>query len=130
MKKTIIFFSISGLSLLMAFVIGISDNPPGILLCYVSSASLILVFIHNWTRLRSFLILLGTSIVGFFLFVLLHNLFYALAEYSSNIIILKSIFDFLHVITFIIAVILCPAALFVAIIATLIIACLRLYNPA
>lgn len=121
MKKTIIFISFSCLSLLIAFVIGISDHPPGILLCYASAASLILAFVHKWRRLRSFLILLGVSIAGFLMFVFLHNFFYALAEYSSNIIILKILFEFLHVITFITAIFLFPAALFVAIVAILII---------
>jgi len=57
---------------------------------------------------RKFLLLTSASACGFFIFVFLHNLFYAFTIISENILALKYFFEFLHTIFFIIAVILCP----------------------
>jgi len=59
-------------------------------------------------KLKIYLLLTGVSAVSFFLFVILHNVFYALAEISENIIILKYIMNFFEVIFFLTAIIVCP----------------------
>jgi len=58
--------------------------------------------------LKWFLILTGASAGGFFVFVFLHNAFYALNTIISHIIILNYLTEILHVIFFIIAVLICP----------------------
>ena len=55
-------------SLIAAFIVGISDNPPGLVLCYLATVSLILAFVHTWRKVKYFLILLGASVVGFAVF--------------------------------------------------------------
>lgn len=57
---------------------------------------------------RKLLILTGVSAAGFFVGIVLHNFLYALAIITSHIIILKYIFEFLHAVFFILAVVVCP----------------------
>lgn len=58
--------------------------------------------------LRKFLILTGSSAAGFFVGVLLHNLFYAAAVLTNHILVLRYLFEILHTIFFFIAIPLCP----------------------
>ena len=102
--------------LLAAFIVGISDNPPGLALCYLATVSLILAFVHGWRKIWKFLVLAGASVIGFAVFVVLHNVFYALAEISSDIIVLNRSLEFLHVVAFLIAIFVCPAGLLIGII--------------
>ena len=92
-----------------AFAIGISDNLPGLALCYLAVAAFILAFVHTWRQVRRFLILLGASLVGFLIFVVLHNLFYALAQISAHIVVLGQLLEYLHAVFFLVAILVCPA---------------------
>ena len=103
-KLTFTFLALSIILLLIAFIIGISDNPPGILLCFAGIIALILVFIHRWRKAKSFLILLIASIIGFLLFAVLHNVMYGLEKMVVDIIILSQLLKFLDVLFFLIAV--------------------------
>jgi len=58
--------------------------------------------------LRAFFLLMAASAAGVFVFVLLHNGFYALATVSGDIPVLGTGLEFLHVAFFIIALIVCP----------------------
>jgi len=110
---TFILLTTCCVSLAGAFIVGISGNWPGILLCYVAATALVLMFVHIWRKVRYFLILLGASVAGFFIFVLLHNVFYGMGVMASDIVVLHGLLEFLHVVCFLIAVILSPAALLV-----------------
>jgi len=57
---------------------------------------------------RKYLLLTGIPAISFFIFIFLHNIFYALAEISSNVTILKYLMKFLEGIFFIIAILVCP----------------------
>lgn len=59
-------------------------------------------------RRRFFLLLTGISGVGFFVGVVLHNVFYAFSTLATNVIVIKYFFDMLHVGSFLIAIIICP----------------------
>lgn len=72
-------------------------------------------------RSRKFLILTGVSATGLFIGILLHNLLYALAIVSAQIIILKYLFEFLHATFFIIGVIVCPLGFAIGAISTIVI---------
>lgn len=112
-ELTITFIVMFVILLAAAFLVGISDNPPGLILCYLATASLILAFVHRWRKLKSFLILLGASIIGFLVFVILHNVFYAFAEIAVDITILNYLLEFLHAVFFLIAVLVCPTGLLI-----------------
>lgn len=103
-------------SLLAAFIVGISDNPPGLALCYLAIVSLILAFVHGWRKVKYFLILLGGSVIGFAVFAVLHNVFYALAEISSDIVVLSQMLKFLDAASFLVAIFVCPAGLLIGVI--------------
>ena len=96
-----------------AFAVGISDNIPGIVLCFLATIALVLLPVRTWRKAKRFLILTGAAVVGFFIFVLLHNVFYALAVLTSDITALSHFLEAIDVICFIIAVFICPAAFLV-----------------
>lgn len=122
-KITLVFLAIFCLSLISAFIVGISGNWTGITLCYIAAAALILAFMHKWRRMKNFLILLVVSLVGFGVFVVLHNLFYGLAELATDIIVLRPLLEFLHAAFFLIALILCPSGLAIGAIGSLFLLC-------
>jgi hypothetical protein len=71
-------------------------------------------------KLKKFLILMtGASAAGFFVFVLLHNIFYALEQVSGQITILSYLMKFFEVIFFLIAIFACPIGFLVGAIGTI-----------
>ena len=68
--KTLIFLVICGLSAIASVVVGIDDNPPGVLLALLASIALILAFAHPWRTARKFMFLLLASVLGFVLFII------------------------------------------------------------
>ena len=71
-------------------------------------------------ELKKFLILTGASAVGFFVFVILHNAFYALNTTTGNSFILNYLVEGLQVISFLIAVFVCPISFIVGVIGSII----------
>ncbi len=59
-------------------------------------------------KFKKFLVLTGTSAVGFFVFVILHNAFYALSTITGEIFILNYLIEGLHVSFFLMAIPVCP----------------------
>ncbi len=105
-----------------AILVGISDNIPGIVLCYLAAITLIVAVTRTWRRRKMFLILLGASVAGFIVFVVLHNVFYGLTILTSHISALSHLMEGFHVAFFIIAVFLCPAAFLVGAVGSIILA--------
>ena len=114
-KATLLWIAICCVCLIGAFIVGISDNLPGLTLCYIASVSIILAFVHSWRRIKYFSILSVASLVGFFVFAVLHNVFYALGQMVADINILRQLLDFLHALFFLIAILVCPAGFLVGI---------------
>jgi hypothetical protein len=71
-------------------------------------------------KLKKLLILTGASAAGFFVFVLLHNIFYALEQISSHIAILSYLMKAFEVIFFLIAIFACPIGFLIGVIGTII----------
>lgn len=120
-KLTFIFFIIGCLLLIMAFIIGIEDNLPGILLLYFGTISLILTFVHKWREFKKFKILTLISIIGIPVFVVLYNLLYGLSKMSAEIILLSSFLNLLSGLSFLLAIIVCPAGLLIGLVGAVII---------
>lgn len=112
-KVTFTFLAISIISSVIAFIIGISDNPPGILLLFIGFAALILVFVHHWRKAKKFLILFIASLIGFPIFVILHNVMYALEEMVGDIVVISQLIRFIDISSFFIAILVCPAGVLV-----------------
>ena len=108
-KQTAILIALSIASIIAALSIGVADNIPGLILCYIASTLLIIAVTYTWQGLKRFLILLGASVGGLFISVLLHNAFYALGIITSHIAALSYLMEGLHVTFFCLAVFLCPA---------------------
>jgi uncharacterized membrane protein len=108
-KEVFILAGIFCALIISALVVGVSDNIPGIVLCYLAAVVLAAGVTRSWRRTKKFLVLLVASAVGFFVFVFLHNAFYALAMLSEDIAALSHLMEALNVVFFIIAAFLCPA---------------------
>lgn len=72
-------------------------------------------------RLRKFLILTGASATGFFISVFLHNFLYAAAILTSQITLLRYLFEVLHTVFFFIAVPLCPLGFLIGAVGSIVI---------
>ncbi len=77
---------------------------------FTAAITLIIAVTRTWKRTKLFLILLGASVGGFIVFVVMHNVFYGLTILTSHISALSHLMEVFHVAFFIIAVFLCPAA--------------------
>jgi hypothetical protein len=118
LKRSTILFLVGGaVALAAAMLVGISDNPPGLLLTYVAIASFVLAFTHRWKSTKSFVILLVASLIGFPLAAVLHNAFYALGELVPAI---KLATEALHVVFFLAAILLCPVGVVIGAVGSLV----------
>lgn len=106
-------FTAGAVSVAAAFIVGISDNLPGILLLYTGITLVVVGFVHPWRSVKKFLILLGVSITGFFVFAVLHNGMYAFGMKAAGIAFLRQVFGIFGGIFFLIAVLLCPVGILV-----------------
>ncbi len=68
--KTLILLVICCLSAIASTVVGIDENPPGILLALLAAVTFVLAFCHPWRTARKFLFLLLAAVLGFVLFII------------------------------------------------------------
>jgi len=111
--KTLILLMICGLSAIAAAAVGIDDNPPGILLAFLAATSFVLAFVHPWRTARQFRSLLYASVLGLALFVILNNVFAAVAHNSATAGALQILLQGLAVAAFFLATLISPAAFIV-----------------
>ena len=71
-------------------------------------------------KLKKFLILTGASAVGLFVFVILHNVFYALSTITGEIFILNYLMEGLHVAFFLMAIPVCLIGFLVGVIGSIV----------
>jgi len=91
-------------------------NRLGLGLFFLSAFVLVAAAIHPWRRPRSFAKLALWSLVGIPIFAVLHNVFYAIGEFAKNVPVLPTVFEFLHVVAFIVALILCPTGVVIGVV--------------
>jgi len=87
-----------------AFIVGVADNPPGIISLYIGLSFLAGAWVWNWPSPRDFWTLLMISIAAFPVSVVLHNMFYALASLINESQILANLLGFLDALFFLAAV--------------------------
>ena len=97
-------------------------------LVYLAVSAWIVTFAHRWRRVKTFLILLVASLVGFPLSVVLHNVFYALAEVTSDVVGLSQALGFLEVAFFLIAVLVCPPGVLIGAVGSVVLALARFWK--
>lgn len=95
-------------SVILALIIGIDDNPPGIVLCFAGMAAIVFAFVHHWNKSKNYVILLVSSIIGFVVFAVLHNVLEAVGM------------EIIGAVFFIIAILICPPALLIGLIGALV----------
>ena len=71
-KTTLILLAICGLLAMAAVVVGIDDNPPGILLAFLAAIAFVFAFVHPWRTAKKFMFLLLASVIGFVLYIILN----------------------------------------------------------
>ena len=112
-RITLLLIALAIIAITIGLIIGISDNPPGIIILYAGILLLIISFIHTWRKIRPFLILLLISSVAVPVFVVLHNIFFGIAELNSDARLLYEVLSFFDAMSFIIALIICPSGIVV-----------------
>ena len=71
-KTTLILLAICGLLAIAAVLVGIDDNPPGVLLAFLAATAFVLAFVHPWRTAKKFMFLLLASVFGFVLYIILN----------------------------------------------------------
>ena len=93
----------------------------GIILVILGSALIGLTLVQKVEgKLKKFLILTGASAAGFFVFALLHNIFYGLEQVTGHITILSYLIKAFEVIFFLIAIFACPIGFLIGVIGTIV----------
>jgi hypothetical protein len=93
-----------------ALVVGISDNPPGLLLAFLSSIAAVLAFALTLRTKRHFELLLLLSLLFFVAAAVLHNVFEAAASVAGSA-WFKTVGEAVGVAFFLAAIFLCPAGI-------------------
>ena len=121
-RGALAFLAVGVVALVFAFVVGISDNPPGLSLMYAGCSSLVLAVVHQWRSPMRFLCLLGGSVAAFIGGAFLHNLFWALGHVAfPNLPVgILWLLEAAHVVFFLVAVVLAPPGFLIGLIGCLI----------
>ncbi len=132
-KSTIItFWTLAGVFLVIVgqlFIPAVQDllqGPklfltPMALFCLLGIVLLVLTLKEKVAgKLKKFLLLTGASATGFFVFVVLHNAFYALSTVTGDIFILNYLVQGLGVAFFLIAVLVCPIGFLVGLVGNIV----------
>lgn len=109
--KTALLLIIGSALVLAALLAGIDDNWPGVALAYLAAIAFVLSLTHPWREPKQYLRLAYTSVGGFVVFVLIHNLFDAIASNLDGW--AHDLIGGVSATSFIIATLLCPAGLVV-----------------
>jgi hypothetical protein len=107
--------AIACVALAGGLIVGVNDNLPGIALLFGGLICLVLAVVYRWRRPKSFLLLFALSALGFVVFAILHNVFYAIGE-SVDIAWVQALMEALSVGAFLIAILLCPAGILVGLV--------------
>ena len=110
---TFVFLAICCAFAAAAVVVGISDNPPAILLAFGAAAALVLAFVHPWRTAKQFGRLLSASVLGLVVFGILHHAYAGLAGEATSAGEPPMLLQGLGVVAFLLAFLICPTAILV-----------------
>jgi uncharacterized membrane protein (UPF0136 family) len=89
--KTFVLLVVCGLLAIASAVVGINDNPPGVLLALLAAIAFILAFTHPWRTARKFMFLLLASVLGFILFMFLSIISDSIVQNPASSIALQNL---------------------------------------
>jgi len=101
---TLILAATGVLGVILAFVVGVDEDLPGLLLLGAASTALVLAFAHAWRETKKFVTLLFVSVGGMFALGFLAHVLDALAKLSADVVALSRVLDLLAVLFFYVAV--------------------------
>ena len=119
-KMTIAALLTGLIMIIFPLVIGLADDPPGIVSIILGTLTLFLAFVHHKWEAKIFIVIYLASGAGFIVFGILHNLFHGLAELLEDVNILVQVIQFLSAVFFLIAVLACPAGVLVGLVGIII----------
>jgi hypothetical protein len=114
--RTLLLLAACGVLAAAAVTVGIDDNPLGVALVFLSATALVLAFVHPWRTSSQFRRLVLASFLVFVAFAVLSNVFEGVASKMSVQSTFASLLDSAGAVCFLIASLLCPAALIVGVI--------------
>ena len=126
---TLVFLAICCVCATSALLVGISDNPPGILLAFGGAVAFILAFVHPWRTAKQFRRLLYASLIGLVIFSILHNLFEGLAGQWAGVGVVQSMLQGIGVAAFLFAILICPPAIAVGVVGSIVIFLRNRHRP-
>jgi hypothetical protein len=112
LRRRLIFLGCAAVLLAAAMLVGISDNPPGLLLAFATSILVVLALTMSWHHPRKHFYLFVGSILAFAMTAVLHNVFEAAAS-VAGVPALKAAGEAIGVAFFLVAIFLCPAGIVV-----------------
>ena len=112
-KTTYIYLSTSIVLVIVGLIVGIDDNPPGIIIFFLGSIVLVIAFTHNWQRAKPYLFLVLFSLLGLVISGILHNVLEAIGGEGTILGVIGALF-------FLIAIFICPACLLVGIVGSIV----------
>ena len=113
---TVVFMAIAAVLAAAAGIVGISDNPPGILMLYAGAFALVLAFVHPWRTSRQFRYLLYASVLGLVVFAVVHNVFEVVAGRMGGPGFVVAVLQGIQVAAFLIAILICPPAFIIGVV--------------
>lgn len=102
--------------IIIALIIGISDNPPGVGLAYLGLIFVCFSMVHQWQKPRDFGTMLAVSVISFPVLVLIHNIFDTINDKIGTIPVINQLLGGIAVISFVLAVLVAPAVVVVSVI--------------
>ena len=122
MKRFRHFLAWPGLVILIvaALLVGISDNPPGIILLYCAALALVLAWARGWRQPRRFGVLFGASIVAFFVMAAIHNFAEVGAHRIAHLPVLSGALAAVSGVGFLLAIFVCPMGALVGLVGGLV----------
>jgi hypothetical protein len=112
-RITLLLSASAGALVLAGLLVGVSDNPPGILLMALASVAVMLAAVHPWRAPKPFVMLCLASILGFAVLVVLHNLLDGVAGLMSDGNVVRLVVQGVGVAAFLVAILVLPAAVLV-----------------
>jgi hypothetical protein len=115
-RLSVIFLAACCASAIVAAVIGIEDNAPGILCAFIAAVALVLTFVHPWRTTKQFSLLLLGAVLCFVIFGVLHNVFHGIAGNMEDAQMFRKLLEVLSVASFFLALLVCPPAVIVGLV--------------
>jgi uncharacterized membrane protein (UPF0136 family) len=119
-SRSLLLLAFCGVLAIAASIVGVSDNPPGIALAFLSTIAFVLAFVHRWRTPKPFLLLALASVLGLVLFAILHNVFEVIASRMGESGLTHDLLNGIGVGFFLIAILVCPSGLLVGLVGALI----------